>query len=106
MLAQQNGNNFVIKNYTAKLNEMRANGTLTPEMEAYLTAAIKKANDTIAYKTKGLEYYKLYTQAANNPADKELAQKVAALEAELKVLQQTLSPEEVQQIQQFINQTC
>lgn len=105
VLAQQNGNNFVIKNYTAKLNEMRANGTLTPEMEAYLTAAIKKANDTIAYKTKGLEYYKLYTQAANNPADKELAQKVATLEAELKVLQQTLSPEEVQQIQQFINQT-
>lgn len=105
VLAQKNGNNFVIKNYKARLQEMKANGTLNPETEAYLTAAIKKAEATIAYKTKGLEYYKLYTESVNNPTNSELAQKVVALENELKVLAGKLKPEEVQQIQQFMAQT-
>lgn len=105
VLAQQNGNNFLIKNYSAKLNEMKANGTLTPEMEAYLTGAINRAKATIAYKTKGLEYYSEYTNLLNNPTDEALAQKVATLKAELDVIGKQLQPEEIQQIQQIIGQS-
>ena len=83
VLAQQNGNNFLIKNYKAQLAEMKANGTLTPEKEAFLNSAIRKAEATIVYKTKGLEYQRLYIEMINNPSDKALAQKVKAMKLEL-----------------------
>ena len=106
VLSQKNGQNFVIKNFKAKLAELKKNGTLTPETEAYLTGAIKKAEATIAYKTKGLEYYEVYRKMINNPADKALAAKVNALEQELNVLAQALRPEEVARIQKFVMQTA
>ena len=106
VLAQQNGNNFVIKNYRAKLAELRKNGTLTPETEAYLTGAIKRAENIIAYKNKGLEYYELYRQAINHPSDKVLAAKVASLKKELQVLHRALTPEDAAKVQKFLSASC
>lgn len=103
VLAQENGNNFVIRNYKAKLAEMRQNGTLTPETEAYLTGAIKKANATIAYKKKGLEFYEVYKLAKNNPNDEALAKQLAVLKKELSALDLELSANEVKQILESLN---
>ena len=105
VLAQQNGNNFMIKNYKLKLAELKKNGTLTPETEAYLTSAIKKAEATIAYKTKGLEYYEAYKQLLNNPADELLSKQVAALESELRVLENALTPKDIIEIHEYLRQT-
>lgn len=105
VLAQQNGNNFMIKNYKLKLEELKQSGALTPDMEAHLTSAIQRAEATIAYKTKGLEYYNAYRQLLNNPADELLSKQVATLEAELKVLENALTPKDIIEIHQFIKQT-
>ena len=105
VLAQQNGNRFLINNFKTQMEQMRASGTLTPEKEAIFTAAIQKAEATIAYKTKGLEYYKLYTKMINNPQDKELAKLVVQLKAELGELASKMNPEEIQKVNQIIGLT-
>lgn len=102
VLAQKNGNNFVIEKFTAKIAEMRANGSLTPQEEARLTKIITKAQKIIEYKTKGLDYYKQYTQMINNPNDVELAQNVKMLEQELNALKSTINPEEYETITEVI----
>lgn len=86
VLAQKNGNNFVIEKFTNKISEMKSNGSLTPQEEVRLLKAIDKAMQTIEYKTKGLDYYKQYTQMINNPDNIELAQTVKVLEQELNLL--------------------
>ena len=86
VLAQKNGNNFVIEKFADKIQKMKEAGTINPEEEARLTTAIEKAKLVIEYKTKGLEYYKHYTEMINNPNDKKLAEMVSALERELNVL--------------------
>lgn len=86
VLAQKNGNNFVIEKFTNKISEMKSNGSLTPQEEVRLLKAIDKAIQTIEYKTKGLDYYKQYTQMINNPDNIELAQTVKVLEHELNLL--------------------
>lgn len=102
VLAQKNGNTYLIEKMTAKINEMRASGTLTPEQEAYLTKVIEKAKIVIEYKTKGLEYYKKYTQMINNPNDSELAATVKAMENELNALKAKISPDEWQKVTKII----
>lgn len=96
VLAQKNGNNFLIDTIQAKMEAMRKAGTLSAEDEAYLTGVIKKAKAVIAYKTKGLEYYKKYTQLLNNPNDKALAETVKALQKELAVLNENIHADEYQ----------
>lgn len=86
VLAQKNGNNFVIEKFADKIQKMKESGTINLEEEARLNAAIEKAKLIIEYKTKGLEYYKHYTEMINNPNDKKLAEMVSALERELNVL--------------------
>lgn len=86
VLAQKNGNNFVIEKFTDKIQKMKEAGTINPEEEAKLTTAIERAKLVIEYKTKGLEYYKRYTEMINNPNDKELAKTVSDLERELNIL--------------------
>ena len=86
VLAQKNGNNFVIEKFVDKIQKMKEAGSINPNEEARLATAIKKAKLVIEYKTKGLEYYKHYTEMINNPNDKELAEMVSALERELNVL--------------------
>ena len=103
VLAQQNGNNFLIRNYKAQLAEMRANGTLTPEKEAFLTSQISKAEATIAYKTKGLEFYKLYTRMINNPEDKALAEAVNAMKIEMEQLAAKMNGYELKEINEILN---
>ena len=105
VLAQQNGNKFLIKNLTEKLNKMRAEGTLTPEDEEVLTSILERAKRVIEYKTKGLEYYKKYTQSINNPSDKNLAAEVKALEKELAKLEKVISPTETETVTKFIEVT-
>ena len=102
VLAQKNGNNYLIDKMTAKINDMRASGTLTPEQEAYLTKVIEKAKIVIEYKTKGLEYYKKYTQMINNPNDRELAATVKAMGNELNALKAKISQEEWQKVTKII----
>ena len=87
------------------MEQMRANGTLTPEKEAFLTSSIQKAEATIAYRTKGLEFYKLYTKMINNPQDKELAKLVVQLKAELGELAAKMHPEDIRKINEIIGLT-
>ena len=94
VLAQKNGNNFVIDSIQAKMEAMRKAGTLSAEDEAYMSTVIKHAKAVIEYKTKGLEYYKKYTQLINNPNDKALANSVKILEKELSVLEGNLHADE------------
>lgn len=98
VLAQQEGNKFLIKNMTAKLNEMKQNGTLTPEKEAYINSVLTKANHVIEYKTKGLEYYKLYEKVMHNPADKQLAESLKLVEAELNKIKRLMDKGDIAEI--------
>lgn len=102
VLAQKNGNNFLIRNLTAKMNEMKAAGTLTPEQEASMLKIIEKAKAIIEYKTKGLEYYEQYTRLINNPSDTELAKAVKALEEELSILNEKINPAEYETVTRLI----
>ncbi len=102
VLAQKNGNNFLIKTLTSKLDSMKKAGTLTPEQEAYMSGLIEKAKLVIEYKTKGLKYYNLYTEMINNPSNKELAAKVEAMASELKAIEQVITPEEYEIIKRVI----
>lgn len=102
VLAQKNGNNFLIRNLTAKMNEMKVAGTLTPEQEASMLKIIEKAKAVVEYKTKGLEYYEQYTRLINNPSDKELAAAVKNLESELAALKEKINPQEYETITRII----
>ena len=102
VLAQKNGNNFLIRNLTAKMNEMKAAGTLTPEQEADMLKIIEKAKAIIEYKTKGLEYYEQYTKMINNPSDTELAKSVKALEEELNILNEKMNPAEYETVTRLV----
>lgn len=100
VLAQQNGNKFLIKNLTAKLDKMKQAGTLTADDEAFITSAIEKAKMIVEFKTKGLEYYKNYTKLINNQNDADLAQIVKSANEELIFLQNKIynNSKEVEQI--------
>ncbi len=102
VLAQKNGNNFLIDNLTAKLNAMKEAGTLTPEQETYMSGLINKAKLIIEYKTKGLEYYKNYTELIHNPDNSKLAETVKLMEKELAALKEQINPEEYEIIKQVI----
>lgn len=102
VLAQKNGNNYLIEKMTSKMNEMKKAGTLTPEQETYMTTIINKAKVVIEYKTKGMEFYKKYTQMINNPNDKKLAAEVKTMKTELDVLKSKITPEEMQVITQTL----
>lgn len=102
VLAQKNGNNFVIEKFSSKIAEMRANGSLTPQEEARLLKIIDKASKTIEYKTKGLDYYKQYTKLLHNPDNTELAQAVKTLEQELNAIKNSISPAEYETITEVI----
>ena len=84
------------------MNEMKKAGTLTPEQETYMTTIINKAKIVIEYKTKGMEFYKKYTQMINNPNDKKLAAEVKTMKTELDVLKSKITPEEMQVITQTL----
>ena len=102
VLAQKNGNNFLIEKLTAKLNEMKINGNINAQEEARLTEAIRKAKAVIEYKTKGFDYYEKYTQMINNPQDAKLTETVKILEAELTELKSKITPEEYKTITEVI----
>ena len=102
VLAQKNGNSFLIRNLTAKMNEMKASGNLTPEQEADMLKIIEKAKAIIEYKTKGLEYYEQYTKMINNPSDTELAKTVKALEEELNILNEKMNPAEYETVTRLV----
>jgi hypothetical protein len=68
----------------------------------YLTRVINKAKAIIEYKTKGLDYYKQYTQMINNPEDKNLAKIVNELEKELEILETKINREDFEQVQKII----
>ncbi len=86
VLAQQRGNEFAIKHYEQELEALRAQTGYSKEHEAFLLAQIKNAKATIDYKTKGLEYYKLFIESQNHPENTELAQQVAKMSKELEQL--------------------
>ena len=102
VLAEQNGNKFLIKNLSSKLAEMKKAGTLSPEDEAFMNGLIKKANLTIEYKTKGLDYYQKYTELLSNPNNEELAAAVKQLESELKTLSSAINPKETETVTEFM----
>ena len=102
VLAQKNGNNFLIEKLTAKLNEIKSSGNIDAAEEVRLTEAIRKAKAVIEYKTKGLDYYEKYTQMLNNPQDTKLAETVKILEAELAELKSKITPEEYKTVTEVI----
>ena len=52
VLAQKNGNTYAIEKLKAKMDQMKKDGTLTPQFEAYFNDAINKSGLTIEYKLK------------------------------------------------------
>ena len=80
VLAETNSHKFLIKNLKAKLEEMKANGTLSVEDSEYLKLKIEQSEMAIKYKNTGLEYQEKYTRMINNPEDKALADEVKRLE--------------------------
>lgn len=92
VLAQQSGNNFAIKHYQAELDALRKTPNYDKERETYLLNAIQKAKDTITYKTKGKEYYRLYMESKRHPEDKELAKLVQLMSKELEQYTKLINP--------------
>ena len=90
VLAQQQGKQFEISKLEAKLNKLRSQDNYDLAEEARLLDLIKKAKLTIEYKTKGLEMYRLKTEAFNHPENTQLASQVKILQDELSVLQEEL----------------
>lgn len=102
VLAQQNGNKFLIKNLKAELAKMKEAGTLNPTDEQRILKLIKEAEKTIEYKTKGLEYYQKYTELLNHPENRELAQEVAKLEQEINNLNAAIKQIKFEEIKEAI----
>lgn len=92
VLAQQSGNNFAIKHYQAELDALRKTPDYDKERETYLLNAIQKAKDTITYKTKGKEYYRLYMESKRHPENKELAEQVLQMSKELEQYTKRINP--------------
>ena len=84
VLAQLKGNDFSIKKLKSKLEQMKKDGTLTPQLEAYYKDVIDKSELTIEFKTKGQAWYKKYIESLNNPDDTALKE---AVEKEWKELE-------------------
>jgi len=92
VLAQQSGNNFAIKHYQAELDALRKTPNYDKERETYLLNAIQKAKETIIYKTKGKEYYRLYMESKRHPENKELAKQVQQMSRELEQYKKRINP--------------
>ena len=102
VLAQKNGNEFLIETIQTRIQEMKAEGTLSPEDEAVLLKVIEKSKLIIEYKTKGLKYYEKYRESINNPDNKNLAAEVAELERELSLLDDKINPVEYENITRLV----
>ena len=102
VLAQRNGNNYLIEKMTAKMKAMREAGTLSAEDEAYMTKIIERAKVVIEYKNKGLEYYKKYTELINNPDNAELKATVDAMAKELAELKTKINADSIEKITKVI----
>ena len=87
VLAEQNGNKHLISQLHKEMQRLKSNGCLNAQQEKIILDKIQRAQATIDFKTKGLEYYKKYEQLLNNPADGKLAQEVAQLKTELQKLE-------------------
>ncbi|MCD7878507.1 MAG: hypothetical protein LUG16_01080, partial [Candidatus Gastranaerophilales bacterium] len=87
VLAQQNGNKHLISQLELEMQNMKNNGTLNAEQEKIILDKINRAQATIDYKTKGLEYYTKYEQHLHNPSDTKIAKELSNLEKELKTLE-------------------
>ncbi len=87
VLAQTEGNNFEIAKLEQQLKSLRNQPKRNFKEEARIMDLIREAKLTIEYKTKGVEYYKLYTESINHPENKELAAQVAKLKKELDAIQ-------------------
>ena len=84
VLAQLKGNGFSIKKLKSKLEQMKKDGTLTPQLEAYYKDAIDKSKLIIEFKTKGQAWYKKYIESINNPSNTALKEAVEKEWKELK----------------------
>ncbi len=90
VLAQIKGNNFEISKLEQQLNALRNQPKRNLSEEARILDLIEEAKLTIEYKTKGVDYYKLYIESLNHPENKELAAKAAGLKKELDAIQQKM----------------
>lgn len=90
VLAQQKGNGFAIEKLKAKAEQMKKDGKLTPQFEAYYNHQINRHQLTIEYKTKGQAWYKKYIQSLNNPNDTELKAAVEKEWEELSKIQEKI----------------
>ncbi len=86
VLAQIKGNNFEIAKLEEQLKVLRNQPKRNFKEEARILDLIKNSKLTIEYKTKGVDYYKLYTESINHPENKELAAQVAKLKKELDLI--------------------
>ncbi len=91
VLAEQAGNNFEISKLEAQLNKLRSQDNYDIAEEARLLDLIKRSKLIIEYRTKGMEMYRLKTEAFNHPENAELASKVKILQDELSQLNQEIS---------------
>ena len=91
VLAQEKGNAFAIEKIKEKIETMKKDGTLTPQLEAYYNDVIDRSQLTIEYKTKGQAWYQKYIQSLNNPDDKALEEAVKKEWEELSAMQGKIS---------------
>ncbi len=87
VLAETKGNKFEIAKLEEQLKALKNQPKRNFKEEARILDLIKEAKLTIEYKTKGVDYYKLYTEAINHPENKELAAQAAKLKKELDAIQ-------------------
>ncbi len=93
VLAQKNGNAYAIEKIKAKKGQMKKDGTLTPQFEAYFDSVINKSGLTIEYKTKGQVWYQKYIESLNNPDNVALKEAVEKEWEELaKISEQIQNP--------------
>jgi len=91
VMCQQRGNNFEISKLEAQLAKLRSQKDFDMAEEARLLDQIKRRKLTIEYKTKGREMYRLQTESFNHPENTELADKVKAMESELRGLKKQIN---------------
>ena len=76
------------------MQNMQEKGTLSEVQQINIENMIKKAQMTIEYKTKGMEWYRKTNALLHNPDNVELKEQVDKLRSELDVLEEKIKTQE------------
>ena len=69
VVAEKEAANYLVKTYTQKLQQAKANGTLTPEIENIYNQKIERAKLIFKFRDKGEQYTKSYARSLKYPKE-------------------------------------